>query len=277
MNSKKIFALLLALCLVVSLFAGCSKTEEVESETTPVESEATSVESEAEAWEGLDWDAIAEMDYDDASDAIYDYALGEYYEYYTKAKEETANMSKRYALMAIAEAKMLEAGVFAPLYGDGGNYAMSRVVPRSATTTSWGLDEYRWYTMLVTNEIITAEDRDAITAIWKEAADADTYFTEARAYLADKGYTLNDTYNYHRSDTMETWDVIATSYTSDSYFITCTYSGLLEYDVKNIQQYALATSWEVNEDDGDDVEQVRAAFLRLEHALGRDAGLGNHL
>ena len=111
MNSKKIFALLLALCLVVSLFAGCAKTtEEAESETTPVESEATSVDSEAEAWEGLDWDAIAEMDYDDASDAIYDYALGEYYEYYTKAKEETANMSKRYALMAIAEAKMLEAG-----------------------------------------------------------------------------------------------------------------------------------------------------------------------
>ena len=88
MNSKKIFALLLALCMVVSLFAGCNSNEEAESETTPVESEATSVESEAEVWEGLDWDAIAEMDYDDASDAIYDYALGEYYEYYTKPRKK---------------------------------------------------------------------------------------------------------------------------------------------------------------------------------------------
>ena len=249
MNSKKIFALLLALCMVVSLFAGCNSNEEAESETTPVESESTPVESESEAvYEAIDWEAIDAMDYDDASDAVYDWNLGEFYEYYTKAKEETANMSKRYALMAIAEAKMLEAGVFAPLYGDGGAYAMSRVVPRSATTTSWGLDEYRWYTMLVTNELITAEDRDAITGIWKEAADADTYFAEAKAYLADKGYTFNDTYNYLRGDTMETWDVIATSYTSDSYFIACTYSGLLEYDVKNVQQPALATSWEVNED-----------------------------
>jgi len=249
MNSKKIFALLLALCMVVSLFAGCNSNEEVESETTPVESESTPVESDSEAtYEGLDWEAIDAMDYDEASDAIYDWNLGEFYEYYTKAKEETENLSKRYALMAIAEAKMLEAGVFAPLYGDGGSFAMSRVVPRSTTTTTWGLDEYRWYTMLVTNEIITSADRDAITNIWKEATDSADYFTKAKAYLADNGYTLNDTYNAHSGYNMETWDVIATSYTSDSYFIACTYSGLMEYDVKNNLQPALATEYSVNED-----------------------------
>ena len=249
MNSKKIFALLLALCMVVSLFAGCNSNEEVESETTPVESETTPVESESEAaWEGLDWEAVMAMDYEEASDTVYDWNLGEFYEYYSKAKEETENLSKRYALMAIAEAKMLEAGVFAPLYGDGGSFAMSRVVPRSTTTTSWGLDEYRWYTMLVANEILTSADRDAITAIWKEAADSADYFTKAKAYLADNGYTLNDTYNAHSSYNMETWDVIATSYTSDSYFIACTYSGLMEYDVKNNLQPALATEYSVNED-----------------------------
>lgn len=249
MNSKKIFALLLALCMVVSLFAGCNSNEEVESETTPVESETTPVESESEAaWEGLDWEAVMAMDYEEASDTVYDWNLGEFYEYYSKAKEETENLSKRYALMAIAEAKMLEAGVFAPLYGNGGSFAMSRVVPRSTTTTSWGLDEYRWYTMLVANEILTSADRDAITAIWKEATDAADYFTKAKAYLADNGYTLNDTYNAHSSYDMETWDVIATSYTSDSYFIACTYSGLMEYDVKNNLQPALATEYSVNED-----------------------------
>ena len=143
---------------------------------------------------------------------------------------------------------MLEAGVFAPLYGDGGAFAMSRVVPRSGTTVTWGLDECKWYTELITNEIITSEDRDAITAIWKEAADADEYFTNVRAFLEENGYTLNDTYNALTNYTMETWDVIATSYTSDSYFIACTYTGLMEYDVKNNLQPAIATSYEVSED-----------------------------
>ena len=257
MNSKKIVCLLLALMMVISVFAGCANKPEPEVSDTPTESSndpveenepAEEPEEETEAYTGLDWEAIDAMDYDDASDAVYDWNLGEFAEYYAAAKEETTNLSRRYALMAIAEAKMLESGVFAPIYGDGGAFAMSRVVPRSATTTYWGLDEYRWYTMLVANEILTTVDRDAITAIWKEAADADDYFTKARAYLEEKGYTLNDTYNALSGYDMETWDVIATSYTSDSYFIACTYTGLLEYDVKNNQQPALATSYEVSED-----------------------------
>ena len=257
MNSKKIVCLLLALCMMISVFAGCSNAPAEEGTSTPAtessvaetETETeTETEEEPEVYTGLNWEEIDAMDYDDASDTIYDWNLGEFAEYYAAAKEEKTNLSLRYALMAIAEAKMLESGVFAPIYGDGGAFAMSRVVPRSATTTSWGLDEYRWYTMLVTNEIIKNTDRDAITGIWSEAADADEYFTKARAYLEENGYTLNDTYNALRGDTMETWDVIATSYTSDSYFITCTYSGLLEYDVKNVQQPAMATSYEVSED-----------------------------
>ena len=121
-----------------------------------------------------------------------------------------------------AEAKLLESGVFMPIYGDGGAYAMNRAVPRSETTTSWGLDEYRWYTAMVANELITTVDRDAITGIWGEAADADEFFTNAKAYLLDHGYTLTDTWNQFSSYDMETWDVIATSYTSDSYFIAGT-------------------------------------------------------
>ncbi len=252
-------SLLLVGAMAMSLAACGSKTEEapaaseapaaVETEeaAAPVE-EATEEAVEESGYVGPDWAAIDAMDYDDASDAIFDWNLGEFAEYYAVAKEETTDLNRRYALMAIAEAKMLESGVFAPIYGDGGSYAMSRVVPRSATTTSWGLDEYRWYTQLVANEIITAEHRDALTAIWSEAADADEYFANAKAFLDENGYTLNDTYNYLIGYNMETWDVIATSYTSDSYFLACTYAGLLEYDVKNQQQPAMATSYEISED-----------------------------
>ncbi|MCH5353095.1 MAG: peptide ABC transporter substrate-binding protein [Acutalibacter sp.] len=254
---KKLIALLLALAMVLTLGA-CGNTDANTSSdsqvSTPVDSSTpeskTPVDDEVEptSYQDLDWDAIDAMDYEDASDAIYDHNLGEFYEYYKVAKQELDDIDLRTALMALAEAKMLESGVFAPIYGDGGNYAISRVVPRTATTTSWGLDEYKWYTTLVANEILTTEDRNAIIGIWTEAADADAFFADARAYLDEHGYTLTDTWNTYSGYDMETWDIIATSYTSDSYFIACTVGGLLEYDVKNNQQPSLATSYEVSED-----------------------------
>ena len=223
MNAKKLLALLLAMVMLLSM----------------------GVSAMAEA---LDFAAIDEMSYDDASDAIYDYNLGEFYSYYSTAKEELDNVDVRMALMAIAEAKLMESGVFMPIYGDGGAFAMTRVVPRTLTTTSWGIDEYKWYTYLVTNELIKTTDRDALIGIWSESENADAWFAAAKDYLAANGYTLSDTYDYVTSYDLETWDVIATSYTSDSYFIACTYSGLLEYDAKDVQQPALATGYEVSED-----------------------------
>ena len=118
-NAKKLLALVVAVVMCLALAAP------------------------AFAYEGPDWESIDAMDYDDASDAIYDYNLGEFYEAYQTAKAELDDVDVRTALMAVAEAKMLESGVFMPIYGDGGAYAMTRVVPRSLTTTSWGLDEYK--------------------------------------------------------------------------------------------------------------------------------------
>ena len=222
-NAKKMLAMLLALVMSLGLVASATA-------------------------DALDFAALDEMDYEEQSDAVYDHNLGEFYAAYSVAKEEITDLDLRLALMAIAEAKMLESGVFMPIYGDGGAYAMNRAVPRSVTTTSWGLDEYKWYTALVTNELIKTTDRDALIGIWGEAADANAWFAAAKDYLAANGYTLTETWNQFSSYDMETWDVIATSYTSDSYFISATYSGLLEYDAKNTQQFALAESYDVNED-----------------------------
>lgn len=244
---KKLLAALLAVAMVLSMVACGSKTE-TPATTAPAAPAATEAVDPELAILTEKWAEIDAMDYDSASDAVYEMNLGEFNACYQDAKTEVDDLDLRMAKMAIAEAKLMESGVFNPVYGDGGNFAMSRVVPRSITTTSWGLDEYRWYTMLVTNELITAEDRNALIALWSEAATADDYVAAAKAFLDENGYTLNDVYNYYNGYELETWDCIASSYTSDSWFIACTYSPLLEYDAKNVQQPAMATSYEVSDD-----------------------------
>ena len=252
---KKLLALLLAASMVAAM-AACGNEDTPSSGTVDTPSTqdtddgagTSDAEESTEPYVGPDWEAIDAMDYDDASDALYDWNLGEFYEYYSTAKAELDDTDLRLALMALAEAKLMESGVFVPVYGDGGSYAMNRVVPRTQTTTSWGLDEYKFYTTIVANELIKTEDRTELIALWGEAADADEFYADAKAYLEEHGYTLSDTYNLANNYDLETWDVIATSYTSDSYFIASTYSGLLEYDVLNVQQPGLAESYEVSAD-----------------------------
>lgn len=197
---------------------------------------------------GPDWDAINAMDYDAQSDALYEWNLGEFNEALQTAKAEITDLNLRMALMAIADAKLLESGAFMPVQSNGGGYAISRVIPRTITSTSWGVDEYRWYTVMVANEIITSADREALTALWGSAADATAWYEAAAAYLTEHGYTLSDTYDFSSSYELATWDGHASSYTSDAYFIAATWAPLLEYDVKNVQQPGLAESYEVSED-----------------------------
>ena len=246
----KLMALLLVLTMMLSLVACAGNEKPVETTAPATEPAPTEevTEPAGDVYTGPDWAAIEAMDYDEASDALYEWNLGEFNAAYQDAKSEITDLDLRLAKMAIAEAKLMESGVFIPVYGDGGAYAMNRAVPRTVTTTSWGIDEYRWYTALVTNELITAEDRDALTGLWGESADADAWFAAAKAFLADKGYTLTDTWNVANGYEIATWDCIASSYTSDAYFIAPTYSPLLEYDVKNVQQPALAESVDVNDD-----------------------------
>ena len=247
---KKLLALLLALAMVMSL-AACGGNAPA-APTTATEAPAATIpagtDTPDEAYTGLDWAAIDAMDVDEASDTIYDWNLGEFNEVYQDAKSEVVDLDLRMAKMAIAEAKLMESGVFIPVYGNGGAFAMNRVVPRTVTSVSWGIDRYRLYTQLVANELITTEDRDALTALWGESENAAAWEEAAKAYLKEHNYTLSDTWNYAINYELATWDAIASSFTSDQYFIAPTYSPLLEYDTKDEQQYALAESVDVSED-----------------------------
>lgn len=193
-------------------------------------------------------EAIEGMDYNAASAYLYDLNLGEFWDLYQEALAEE-NVSVKYAKEAIAEAKLLEAGIMLPTTSRGGNYAISNIATRSINSTLWGNDSDRLYSAIICEEPILASDQDALKAIWGESIGTGTYQEKAKAYLTEHGYTLKDTYNYgaYTSDAA-TWDVLATSKQADSEKIIHTYDGLLEYDCENVQQPALAESYEVSED-----------------------------
>ena len=178
---------------------------------------------------------------------LYDENLGEFYDMYMEALE-CMDVDQRYALEALAEAKLLQTSVLLPTTSNYGNFAIGRTVPKTANGTLWGNDSDRQYSVLVTKELIKASDRDALKAMWMEAADAASYVAEAKAYLADNGYTLEDEYKYPSSSDPQTWDALNTYLQADSRPLVQLCDGLMMYDLKNTQQFALAESYEANED-----------------------------
>lgn len=243
-NLKRVLCALLALVMVLG-FVGCKNNGD--DKTTPAPNNTDKpAESEVPATT-VPTTELPTGDYNAMSAAIYDAQLGAFNTLYQAAKEET-NVSKRYALMAQAEAKLLEAAVLIPGTTNGGNYGLSRVAKRSASTVLWGNDSDRFHNVLVTTELITAEDQTHLKAMWNEVRGTGTYTQKAIDYLTEKGYTLKNTYNMGYASDPKTWDALATSRSADSEAIVNTYDGLVEYDNENEIKPALAESWEVSED-----------------------------
>ena len=248
---KKILALVLALAMVLSMVACGAKEEAAAPAATDAAPAATEAAPEAETpAEYVDPFAEYADDYDALSQAVYDEVLGEFYEYYMAAQEAT-NTAERYALMAIAEAKMLSAGIFLPTTSKGGNYAMTKVAPYTNTPVLFGNDTYRLHDRIVVTEPIEAAHVAEMKAKWVELAATGTYEQFVKDYLTEKGYTMVDVHNYYYDADPEMWDVLATSMAADSEILVNTYDGLIEYDMENVPQPALATSWETtNNEDG---------------------------
>lgn len=243
-NLKRVLCALLALVMVLG-FVGCKNNGDDKNTPAPNNTNKPA-ESEVPAT-AVPNTPLPTGDYNAMSEAIYDAQLGAFNTLYQAAKEEQ-NVSKRYALMAQAEAKLLEAAVLIPGTTNGGNYGMSRVAKRSASTVLWGNDSDRFHNVLVTTELISAEDQTHLKAMWNEVRGTGTYSQKATDYLKEKGYTLKDTYNMGYVGDPKTWDALATSRSADSEAIVNTYDGLVEYDNENELKPALAESWEVSED-----------------------------
>lgn len=183
---------------------------------------------------------------DDAK--VYDLALSEFAAALKAAQAETSNVSLRYALMAIAEAKLMESAVYVPTQSNGGSYAISRVAPYTVGYCLWGNDSYRYHQALVATEPLTTADRTEMKAKWAELKGTGTYESWAKTFLADKGYTLKDSYTIAYATDPTTWDILNTYRSADSEAIVNTFDGLIEYDNEGTMKPALAESWTISDD-----------------------------
>ena len=226
-KSTRFLSILLAVALLVSSLAACSKKDEKKVVELA--------------------DEIQKLDYEEQSATLYQSELGEFNTVYQEAKKEQ-NVSTKYAKMAIAEAKLMEAAVMFPTSSRGGTYAVSRVAPYTVTPCLWGNDSDRFHQAIIASDFITKEDRDALKKLYAEKVGTGTYEQAVKDYLTGKGYTLVDEYKYPYTSDPKTWDALATSRAADTEAIVNTFDGLYEYDLENVQQPALAESYEVSED-----------------------------
>lgn len=241
---KKAVSLLLVLAMTVSMTA-CNSTD-----TSDGTSDATVDGSTEETGTEADTDsATLEMpeNYDETSTEIYNAQLGEFYEAY-QAVDNASTTSERFALEAIAEAKLMEAAVILPIQSNGGAYALTRVAPHTTDYALWGNDSYRYHDAVTTTELIKASDISAMKEKWGELKGTGTYTEWAKTYLTEQGYTIKDTYTFAYNEDPTTWDVLSTSQAVDSEAIINTYDGLMEYDNEGTLQPALAESYEVSDD-----------------------------
>ncbi len=289
MKLKKILALMLAVVMILAAFAACQ-------DPTPGPGQPG---NDDPVNPGNDDPVVADpvdpyagKTHAEISDALFTQVLGEFTAAYEKAFA-AKTVSERYALMAIAEAKLLGAGVMLPSTANGGNYAISKIVPYSATPVLWGNDSDRFYTYLIVKEqALTPAERDEMKGKWGELRGTGTYLDWAKSYIAGKGYTLADEYVMGYTSDPMTWDALATSEAADSEAIVNTFDGLLEYNNENVQVPALATGYEVSEDgltytftlregvqwvdyQGTVIEEVTAdSFVAaMQHALDAAGGL----
>ena len=231
---KKLLALLLVAVMAVSMVA-CA----------PANTPAASTEPSKPAEYVDPFKDIA--DYDELSAAVYDLVLGDFYKAYQAAAAEK-DVATRYALMAIAEAKLLGAGIFLPTTSQGGNYAMTKIAPYTNTPILYGNDTYRFHNRVVTKEPIEAAHVAEMKAKWNEVIGSGTYEQWVKTYLTEKGYTIEDTATFYFDADVTYWDVLATSYAADSEILVQTYDGLVENDMENQEKPALALSYTVSDD-----------------------------
>lgn len=238
---KKFLSLMLALAMVLGLFA-CAPAADPNTSNPPASNPVESTEPTGKPEPG----EFQPMTYDDWE--IYNNTYGEFYKALQEAKE-CVDIDEMFAKMAIAEAKFLEAAAVVPYYGDGGSWGISRMAPRTMPTVMWGSDQDRYEYALVTTDLLKAEDRKHITAMWNELAGTGTYEQSVKDYLAEKGYTLKNSYawNGYASDP-EIWDPLAAWTNTVSEPLCMTVDGLIRYDMENVLQPGLATSWEHSED-----------------------------
>lgn len=232
-RTKKLLSLLLAFTMVGSM-AACGKKGDTETKK-----EETTGKTEQQT------EGDFTVSYDD--EEIYMNALGDFYEIYQEALE-AETVSERYALMAAAEAKILESGVGFPMYTSGSSYMMTRLAYRTGGYSLWSGETMELSRYLITNEPIKSADYNHLREMWNELSGTGTYTESAKSYLTEQGYTFADHYDVTFDDLGQTWDIHAASGNVDTKFIDPTIDYLFRYGSEAELEPRLAESYEVSAD-----------------------------
>lgn len=178
---------------------------------------------------------------------IYMNTFSDFYEAYLNAME-AETVSERHALLAIAEAKALEAVGGTPICADAADWQMTRQVYRTGGYASWrgGMTDYSQ--MVLTNEIITTEDHEHLMELWKELRGTGTYSEKAVEYLEEKGYTFDESFDRLFTVVPTTWDIHASANGNDTILVRPTFDYLFCYNPEGDLVPHLATGYEVSDD-----------------------------
>lgn len=290
---KKILALCLAAIMVLTAFAACTKPSTPDNTPAPQESDqpATNPPEATPEVTAEPTPFVRPESYVRAADEdIYEMVLGKYSEMLTEAKAAPTN-DEKFVLYAKAEAFLLSTGVFIPTTTRGGNYAISRIAPRTVPYVKWGNDRDRLHGLVISDEFITKEERTELLSIWADAMAGKGEYDPA-AYLTGKGHSLKDTYTLTFSTAPVTLDWGNTSSQADTEITVNCVEGLVEYDNLNKLNPALAESWDISDDgitytfhirhgvkwysaEGREVAEVTAKdfVAGFQHMLDAEAGL----
>ena len=255
---KKLLSLLVAVLLVVAL-AAC-KTEAPTTtapsggDTTTTAKNVIVLPTDSTAYEYISADEIAALDdYYAESARIYNEVFGQFAHALEVANTTYTSVSQKWALQAIAEAKLLETGAILPGEGQGGNYAVSKVAYGTVSPVYWGLDSSKYQYALVCTKAIKAEDRAALKALYVEKKGTGTYLAAAKEYLTSHNYEIKRTLNMAYTSDPLTFDIINDYHSATSEPLCLTFDFLYDYDVEGTLVPGLATDKVWSKDGNKDV------------------------
>lgn len=185
-------------------------------------------------------------DPDDDKDIIYEGVFGKFGELYESALEIT-DTAERYVRFAKAEAALLDSAAFVPTTTDGGSYVITHAAYRSLPFAKSGYDSSKLKSAVISKKLVTKAERDEMSALWEEAKEKNTKY-DPKAYLISKGHQIDTTYKATFSSIPATLDIHDTSLASDTDYLVQGIDGLVEYDNLGNIKPAIATSWEVSDD-----------------------------
>lgn len=242
---KKVLALVLALCMVLTLFAGCSndKTPDPTPDPTPEVNDPVTPDPDP-ATPGYE----RPTEYVRADEEEVYYSVLADYEALLNEAEESNDPDTRFVMMAKAEALLLDSAVFIPNTTQNGSIAINRTAPRTIPYVQWGNDDDRLATLVISDEFLTPAEREELLAQWEEAKLGNGTYDPA-AYLISKGHKIQNTYATTFSTAPVTIDWLNTSSQSDTEITVNCVDGLVQYDNMTVMHPKLATEWAYTNDD----------------------------